>query len=148
MPELLTRTDVTLAAALQVLEGARAEAERRGVAMGLAVVDLGGALVAGQRMDGAQLPALDLAIGKAYTAAAFDAPTEAWAQSTAPGGSDWGMSTALGGRLVVFAGGLPLRAGGRLAGGVGVSGGPGAVDRACAVAGLQAAGFEAVDAET
>ena len=144
MPELLTRSDVTLAAALQVLEGARAEAERRGHAMGLAVVDLGGNVVCAQRMDGAQLPALDLATGKAYTAAAFDAPSEAWAESTAPGGADWGMSTALGGRLVVFAGGLPLRAEGRLVGGVGLSGGPGHVDRACAAAGIAAAGFDAV----
>jgi uncharacterized protein GlcG (DUF336 family) len=53
------------------------------------------------------------------------------------------MSTALGGRLVVFAGGLPIRADGALIGGVGVSGAASAVDRACAQAGLTAAGLGA-----
>jgi uncharacterized protein GlcG (DUF336 family) len=53
------------------------------------------------------------------------------------------MSTALGGRLVVFAGGLPIHADGTLVGGVGVSGAAAAVDRACALAGLAAAGFGA-----
>jgi uncharacterized protein GlcG (DUF336 family) len=93
-------------------------------------------------MDGAQLVALPLATDKAYTAVALDAPTETWAGSTAPGGADWGMSTALGGRLVVFAGGLPIHADGALIGGVGVSGAASATDRACALAGLAAAGLE------
>jgi uncharacterized protein GlcG (DUF336 family) len=53
------------------------------------------------------------------------------------------MSTALGGRLVVFAGGLPIHAGGALVGGVGVSGAASSTDRACALAGLTAAGLEA-----
>ncbi len=135
------RTDVSLDLALTILAGVRTEADRRGAAMGAAVVDAGGNLVATIRMDGAQLVALPLATDKAYTAVALDAPTETWAGSTAPGGSDWGMSTALGGRLVVFAGGLPIHADGVLVGGVGVSGAASAVDRACALAGLAAAGL-------
>ena len=127
--------------AQQILAGVRAEAERRGAAMGAAVVDAGGNLVASVRMDGAQLVALPLATDKAYTAVALDAPTETWADSTTPGGADWGMASALGGRLVVFAGGLPVRLHGVLAGGVGVSGSAAAVDRACAEAGLAAAGL-------
>ncbi|MGY1695531.1 MULTISPECIES: GlcG/HbpS family heme-binding protein [unclassified Geodermatophilus] len=137
-----SRADASLDLALTVLAGVRAEAERRGAAMGAAVVDAGGNLVAAIRMDGAQLVALPLATDKAYTAVALDAPTETWAGSTAPGGADWGMSTALGGRLVVFAGGLPIHADGALVGGVGVSGAAAAVDRACALAGLAAAGLE------
>jgi uncharacterized protein GlcG (DUF336 family) len=113
--------------------------------MGAAVVDLGGSVVAALRMDGAQLPALDLALDKAYTAVSFGFPTEFWAASTRPDGSDWGLSTSLGGRFVVFAGGLPILAGGALAGGLGVSGAASAVDRACAEAGLRAAGLEVPD---
>jgi uncharacterized protein GlcG (DUF336 family) len=109
--------------------------------MGAAVVDLGGRVVAALRMDGAQLPALDLAIDKAYTAVSFGHPTEFWAASTRPDGSDWGLSTTLGGRIVVFAGGLPVRAGGALAGGLGVRGAASDVDRACAEAGLRAPGW-------
>ena len=141
---LLPRADASLDAALAVLAGVREEATRRGVAMGAAVVDLGGRLVASQKMDGAQLVAVDLATDKALTAVAFDHPTEAWAASTTPGGSDWGLSTALGGRLIVFAGGLPLRRDGVMAGAVGVSGAAADVDRACAAAGLAAAGFDAI----
>jgi len=106
------------------------------MAMGIAVVDTGGNVVAAARMDGAQLVALPLATDKAYTAVAFGRPTEAWAESSAPGGSDWGLSTVLQGRLVVFAGGLPIVVEGELVGGLGVSGGPAEVDRACAEAGL------------
>ena len=138
-----SRSDVSLDLALAILAGVRAEAGRRGAAMGAAVVDAGGNLVASIRMDGAQLVALPLATDKAYTAVALDAPTETWAGSTAPGGADWGMATALGGRLVVFAGGLPIRVDGVLIGGVGASGAAAAVDRACAGSGLVSAGLEA-----
>jgi uncharacterized protein GlcG (DUF336 family) len=62
-----------------------------------------------------------------------------------PDGSDWGLASTLGGRIVVFAGGLPIRADGALAGGLGVSGAASEVDRACAEAGLRAAGLEAAD---
>lgn len=142
-PVTLVREEVSLDLAQAILAGVRAEAERRSVAMGAAVVDLGGRLVAALRMDGAQLPALDLAVDKAYTAVAFGHPTEFWAESTRPDGGDWGLATSLGGRLVVVAGGLPIVVGGGLAGGVGVSGAASAVDRECALAGLRAAGLAA-----
>ena len=143
--DMVVRQEVGLDLALALLAGVREEAEARGVAMGAAVMDLGGQVVAALRMDGAQLPALDLAIDKAYTAVSFGHPTEFWAASTRPDGSDWGLASTLGGRVVVFAGGLPIRAGGRLAGGLGVSGAASEVDRACAAAGLRAARLEAVD---
>ena len=142
---LVDRREIGLDLAQAVLQGVREEAARRGVAMGAGVVDLGGRTVAALRMDGAQLPALDLALDKAYTAVSFGFPTEFWAASTRPDGSDWGLSTSLGGRFVVFAGGLPILAGGALAGGLGVSGAASAVDRACAEAGLRAAGLDVPD---
>lgn len=137
---VLKRADVGLDLAERIVAGTREEAASRGVAMGIAVVDRGGLPVMTARMDGAQIPAVDLAVSKAYTAVSFGAPTESWAQSTAPGGSDWGLSTALGGHFVVFAGGLPIVVAGELAGAVGVSGSVAPVDRACAEAGLRAAG--------
>lgn len=139
---IITRKEVGLDLAERILRGVRAEAERLGVAMGMAVVDLGGHVVASARMDGAQLPARELAVGKAYTAVSFGRPTEAWAQSTQPGGGDWGLATALAGRLVVFAGGLPIKeVDGETVGGLGVSGAAADVDRRCAAAGLTAAGL-------
>jgi uncharacterized protein GlcG (DUF336 family) len=52
----------------------------------------------------------------------------------APGGPLAGMSAAAGGRYVCFAGGLPLWSGGRVVGGVGVSGGSADEDLAAATA--------------
>ena len=137
----VVRRDLTLDLALRMIDGAAQEATRRDVSMGLAVVDTGGRVVATARMDGAQLIAVDLATDKAYTAVALGQPTEAWAASTQPGGSDWGLSTTLGGRLVVFAGGLPVKVDGHVVGGIGVSGSAATVDRACAVAGLASVGL-------
>ena len=136
------RREVDLAGAMAVVEGVRAEAARRGVATGIVVVDLGGHPLVAVRMDDAQLAAVPIATDKAYTAVSFDHPTEAWAASSAPGAGDWGLSSVLGGRIVVFAGGLPLRRDGRLVGAVGVSGAAADVDRACAAAGVAAAGFD------
>ncbi|GAA2007268.1 heme-binding protein [Nakamurella flavida] len=140
-PELHARQDVSASTALQIVAGVRQEAERRGVRMGIAVTDSAGQLVAALRMDGAQLVAVRLATDKAYTASAFGHPTDAWSQSSAPGGSDWGLASAADGRLIVFAGGIPLHADGELVGGVGVSGAAADVDAACARAGAAAVGL-------
>ena len=135
-------SSVGLDLALDLLAGVRSEAAERGVAIGTAVVDIGGNVVASWRMDGAQLVALPLAIDKAWTAVACGQPTEHWATSSAPGEGDWGLSTALGGRFIVFAGGLPITTtDGQLIGGLGVSGSAAEVDRACAEAALRAAGL-------
>lgn len=140
----VTRVEVGLDGALAVLEGVRTEASQRNVAMAAGVCDLGGHTVAAVRMDGAQLAAFTLAADKAFTAVSFGQPSEAWAQSTRPEGGDWGLATAAGGRIVVFAGGLPLLRNGTLVGAIGVSGAAARVDRACAEAGIRAGGFDAV----
>jgi uncharacterized protein GlcG (DUF336 family) len=137
----VTKHDISLELAQMLLAGVRAEAHVQGTAMGAAVVDRGGNVVAVVRMDGAQIIAVPLAIDKAYTAVACGLPTEQWASSTQPGGGDWGFNTTLGGRIVVFAGGVPVVVGGEVVGGLGVSGAAASVDKACAQAGLRAAGL-------
>lgn len=141
-PQVRSVLDVTLDAALAVLEGVRTTAMAHGRALAATVVDTGGNAVATIRMDGAQLVAAPLAAGKAWTAVACNAPTESWAECSLPGASDWGLAGCADGRFTVIAGGLPLRVDGRCTGGVGVSGGPAAIDRMCAQAGLLAAGFD------
>lgn len=136
-----TAPDMSLALAEQLLAGAREEAERRGLALGIAVVDRAGQLVAAVRMDAAQHIALRLATDKAWTASACGQPTEHWSDSSQPGGSDWGITGTLGGRFVVFAGGLPVVVDGSLLGGIGVSGAAAEVDQACARAGMDHAGL-------
>jgi uncharacterized protein GlcG (DUF336 family) len=129
---------VDLRQARRALGAVEERARESGVSVCAAVVDGGGNPVATMRMDGAQLGAYELALDKAWTAVAFAAPTEEWAEPTAPGRKAWGFSTVLAGRVVVFAGGVPLMEDGRATGAVGVSGASPDVDGACARAGLGA----------
>lgn len=139
MKGVVERRDLGLALARLLIEAAVQEAEQIGTPMAIAVVDGGGNVVAVERMDGAQLVAVPLAIDKAWTAVVCSAPTDDWASTTVPGNEDWGLSTALGGRVVVLPGGLPVKDGDTLIGGVGVSGGYGHEDKRCAQAALDAA---------
>jgi cob(I)alamin adenosyltransferase len=91
-------------------------------------------------MDGAALGAMRLAVGKAYTAVSWGAPSGDFAESTQPGGADWGWNTT-DERIVVYAGGIPLLAGGELVGGVGASGGAAEEDEACVLAAARALGL-------
>ena len=59
-------------------------------------------------------------------------------QSSQPGGDDWGVTSTEAGRIVVYAGGLPILADGALAGAIGVSGGTSTQDLECAQAALSA----------
>lgn len=131
-------TTIDYETARRVVAAVVDEAAGRGTAMAVVVTDPAGDPVATARMDGAHAVALRLAGDKAYTAAAFGAPSHSWAGATAPGGADWGMAGAAGGRILVLAGGVPLRAGGSLIGAVGVSGAAPPVDLACAEAGAAA----------
>ncbi|MFL5799639.1 MAG: GlcG/HbpS family heme-binding protein [Actinomycetota bacterium] len=126
----------------RVVEGVMAEARRRAVELSVAVADESGHLVAAGRMDGAPFGTMDVALDKAHSAAAFAAPTSRWAASSAPGGSNWGFHAALGGRMTVYGGGLPIMRDGRLIGAVGVSGAAADVDESCAAAGIEAAGLD------
>lgn len=137
----MTAADVAFATAVRLVDVVRAEAERRGLALSVAVVDRGGHPVATGRMDGAQLGSASLALDKAYTAVAFRHPTSAWTRGSAPGGDDWGLAGSLGGRAVVIPGGIPLHDGSGLVGGLGVSGTAAPVDEACALAAAAACGL-------
>ncbi len=134
--------DMSLELAERLLGGVRAEAAASGVGLAAVVVDRGGNLVAAARMDGSQLGAFSLANDKAYTAVAFGHPTGAWAESSTPGGSDWGLAGTLGGRAIVFAGGLPVYADGALIGAVGASGAASTVDAHCVRTAIAAAGLQ------
>lgn len=139
---VLTAPDICTEVALGLIAGVHQESTKRHLQLAAAVVDRGGNLVAAARMDGCQLAALALATDKAYTAVAFGHPTSAWADSSRPGGSDWGLAGGLGGRLIVFPGGVPLYAEGQLIGALGVSGTVSTVDEECAAAAAAASGLQ------
>ncbi len=138
----LTTVVVDLDLALRMCAAARAEAEALDALVSVAVVDAGGHLVAFQRMDAAEIAGPVLARDKAYTAVAHRCATADLAAASAPGAELAGLSSADGGRYVCFAGGVPLWSGGRVVGGVGVSGGTAAQDAAGADAAAAVFGTE------
>jgi len=140
MDGLIESRRPSLELALDLLARVRGEASARQLALAVAVVDPGGRVIASQRMDGAALGALDLAVGKAYTAVLWATPTAEFTQSTQPGGADWGWNTT-DPRIVVYAGGIPLTADGELVGGLGASGGTAAQDDECVSEAARAAGL-------
>ncbi|HEX8633911.1 MAG TPA: heme-binding protein [Pyrinomonadaceae bacterium] len=129
---------VTLERALMVVAAARRKAEQIGVPMNIAVVDAGNNLTAFARMDGAWLGSIDIAQGKAYTARAFDMETKTLGQASQPGAPLFGIHASNGGRLIIFAGGIPLRESGAVVGAIGVSGGTVEQDQEVAEAGAAA----------
>ncbi|MCY7288566.1 MAG: heme-binding protein [Cryobacterium sp.] len=129
---VLTANDTGLALAKELIGHVHEHAATLSIRVSAAVVDRGGNLVAVERMDGTPLCGTPIAIDKAYSAVACASPTDEWSTSTIPGGPDWGMASALGGRMVVYPGGIPISLRGSVIGGLGVSGGEGDQDKACA----------------
>ena len=129
---------LTLDRAAAVVAAARRKAEQLGVPMNIAVVDAGNNLTAFARMDGAWLGSIDIAQGKAYTARAFDMETKALGEASQPGGPLFGIHASNGGRIIIFAGGIPLAEGGAVVGAIGVSGGTVEQDQEVAEAGAGA----------
>ena len=140
MDGLVSRRDLSLELALSLLARVREEAEARDLSLAAAVVDGGGHVLASQRMDGAALGAMQLAVGKAFTAVSWATPSGDFGQSTQPGGDDWGWNTT-DPRIVVYAGGLPLLVDGELVGGIGASGGTAVEDEECVAAAARGLGF-------
>ncbi|MBV8941802.1 MAG: heme-binding protein [Solirubrobacterales bacterium] len=125
MASTFAKQSVSTELAHRLLEAGERHATQMGQAFVIAIVDESGVLKALSRMDGAPLLSVQVAQDKAYTAAGFGLATDAWHDfikddpplaEGAPTGVD---------RLVIFGGGYPLKVGGQLVGGIGVSGGPG-----------------------
>jgi uncharacterized protein GlcG (DUF336 family) len=125
---------VSLEDARQVIRSGQQKAQEIGVPMNIAVVDAGANLVAFERMEGAWLGSIDIAINKAFTSRAFDTETKVLAENSQNGEQFFGIHVSNHGRVMVFAGGIPLKRGGEVVGAVGVSGGLGAQDQAVAEA--------------
>jgi len=114
---------LSLEDARQAIAAGERKALELKVPYNIAVVDAGGALVAHARMDGAWLGSVDIAIDKAWTARAFDMPTDALARLAQSGQQGFGINTTNDCRVVIFGGGIPVKANGMVIGGVGASGG-------------------------
>ena len=134
--DVIPASVLSLSAAQRVADAAIAAALAQGVSACIAVCDPSGEPIITARMDGAPRLSAGVALNKAYTVASFNGlPTHAWWPLLAddPALVHGFTETP---RLVIFAGGVPVRINGEVVGAVGVSGGSSAQDRAIAEAGV------------
>jgi uncharacterized protein GlcG (DUF336 family) len=111
-----------------VIQAGIARANAIGSPSTIAVVDVGGTVVAQARMDGASLSSVALAYNKAYTSLSCRLPTSKINKIAQPGGDFYGIANGLQGRAIIFPGGVPIEIEGQVVGAVGASGGTGAQD--------------------
>ncbi|MBT2523782.1 heme-binding protein [Arthrobacter sp. ISL-28] len=102
------------------------------------LVDVGGNLISHVRMDGAWIGSIDISINKAYTSRAFDITTKDLGDNAQPGNQFYGIHASNQGKIMIFAGGIPLTRDGNVIGAIGVSGGSGEQDQTVAEAGANA----------
>jgi len=132
--QLLDRKDLSFATALTVATGALEACKARGYATSVVVVDRGGNTVVALRGDNAGHHTMENARRKAYTAMTFKMTTEAFLQEmkTRPVRRE---QTTLP-NVIAINGGVPIKVGNDVIGGVGLSGSPG-VDEECVNAGME-----------
>jgi uncharacterized protein GlcG (DUF336 family) len=115
-----------------MIVAAKTHAIEIGARASIVVLGDGGDLVAMVRMDGAWAGAFDLALGKARTSRAFQAPSSAFVHLIQLGQPLFSVNSVGGGQYVILQGGLPLVVNGVLHGALGVSGGTPDQDEAIA----------------
>src|SRR2546429_9047188 len=129
---------ITLNDARKIIAAAEKKAAEIGQPMNIAVADGGGNIVAHVRMDGAWIGSIDISQKKAYTSRAFDITTKDLATHSQSGGQFFCIHASNNGKIIIFAGGIPLKKEGKVVGAIGVSGGSGEQDHAVAAAGAAA----------
>jgi uncharacterized protein GlcG (DUF336 family) len=130
---------MTMEKAQKIIAAGIVKAKQIGQPMNIAVVDAGANLKAFARMDGAWLGSIDIAINKAFTAKAFDISTLELGHNSQPKDQFFGIHVSNHARVMIFAGGIPIKINGEIVGAVGVSGGSGEQDQAVAEAVVAAA---------
>lgn len=134
--QVADRKIITLEGAKRMLAAAEAEARKNNWNVAMAVVDESGNLIAFQKLDDTQVGSIDIAIGKARTAARMKRPTKALEDAVAGGRT---VMLAVEG-IVPLEGGVPVTFDGRIIGAVGVSGVTSQQDAQVAAAGVAALG--------
>lgn len=133
---MLTINRLDIADARSIIAGARAKADAIGVPMCIAITDESGNLIAFERMDGGKVTSITIAIDKSYTASAAKKSTHEYGVASQPGSPAYGINSAIGGRLMVVGGGLPVTVDGEVVGAIGISSGTPAQDTEVAQAGI------------
>ena len=127
---------ITLDSAKRLIEKIEQEALRRNKPSVIAVCSRDGNPVAVHVMDGSFLVSFDMAVKKAYTSVAVKMSTMELSRLTQPGQTFYGLGK-MSDNIVIFGGGVPLKVGDNIIGGLGISGGTGEEDNSLAEYGLQ-----------
>jgi len=129
--ELPTKKVLTLGMAKKLVAAAEAEAKKRGATVVIAVVDDGGQLILLERLDDTQVASVEVAIGKARTAAIFRRPSKVFEDQVKNGRV---AALALPG-ATPLQGGIPITVDGKVIGAIGASGNSPQEDEEIALAG-------------
>lgn len=138
MMPMKTVPKLTLDDSRMIMTAAESKAREIGVDMDIAVTDDGGNLLMFHRMDDARITSIEVAISKAFTAAAARRSTREYAQVSGPGGPAFGIHVSHQGRFMVVPGGLPIFVDHQIVGGIGCSSGHPEQDEEVAQAGHDA----------
>ena len=131
-----THESLDLNDARRILAAASEKATQIGQPMCIAVACAGGHLLAFERMPNAWIGSIDIAQKKAFTSRAFDITTQDLGKNSQSGDQFFGIHASNDGRIMIFAGGIPIKKDGKVIGSIGVSGGMGEQDQAVAEAGV------------
>lgn len=127
---------ITLDSAKRLIEKIEQEALRRNKPSVIAICSPDGNPVAVHVMDGSFLVSFEVALKKAYTSVAVKMSTMELSRLTQPGQTFYGLGK-MSDNIVIFGGGVPLKVGDTIIGGLGISGGTGEEDNSLAEYGLQ-----------
>ncbi len=128
---------ITLDTAKKLMDRIEEYARQKGLNCVIAVYDPHGNPVAVHVMENAFLASYHVATQKAYTSVALKMSTKELNALVQPGGQFYGLESLKGGNLVAFGGGVPLKRGDRIVGGLGISGGTADEDHDVAEYGLK-----------
>ena len=112
---------ITLDSAKRLIEKIEQEALRRNKPSVIAVCSPDGNPVAVHVMDGSFLVSFDMAVKKAYTSVAVKMSTMELSRLTQPGQTFYGLGK-MSDNIVIFGGGVPLKVGDNIIGGLGITG--------------------------
>lgn len=129
---------ISLEQAKKIMAGAEAEAMKNKWPVVIVVVDSGGNIMMIHRLDNTQFGSVDVAKDKATSAVAFRRPTKVFQDLIAQGGANNRLLNLRGASMLE--GGIPIVVGGKLIGGIGVSGVTSQQDAQTAQAGIDALG--------
>lgn len=115
--------DITLDIAREVSDAVRKKAAEMGVKAVVAVANSGARPILVECMDDAYIASYDIAVNKAYTVVSLKMSTSTLKNLSQPGQSLYGIQFTNNSQMVIFGGGEPLTVGGKVVGGLGVSGG-------------------------